>query len=106
MLWWRNEARYAPTRNQTLTNFEFHKMKQGATEVFDTWVDRVKREANNCSFKCDSPTCTVRDTLVQDQVLIGTTDGDIQKCGLKDEWNLTDLQTKGRKMEAAAFGAA
>ena len=55
------KARYKPTQNKTLANFEFHKLRQEPMETFDTWVNRVKHEARSCDFKCTSPTCTVQD---------------------------------------------
>ncbi len=32
------KARYKPTQNWTLANYEFHKLQQGSTEMFDGWV--------------------------------------------------------------------
>ena len=100
------KARYKPTQNKTVTNYDFHKLKQKPTETFDSWVNRVKHEAKYCDFACTSNTCTVRDTLIRDQVIIGTTDNEIRRCALKEEWSLADLQSSGRKIEAAAAGAA
>ena len=100
------KARYKPSRNQTLANFEFHKLQQRPTESFDEFVNRVKHEAASCDFSCENPTCSVRKTLIRDQIVIGTTDDEIRKSALKDEWSLADLQAKGRKIEAASHGAA
>ena len=46
------KARYKPSRNQTLANFEFHKLQQRPTESFDEFVNRVKHEAASCDFSC------------------------------------------------------
>ena len=99
------KARYLPTQNKTLANYEFHKLKQRPLESFDAWVNRVKHEANYCSFSCGEA-CTVKNTMIRDQVVIGTTDDEIRKGALNEQWTLVDLQTKGRKIEAATFGAA
>ena len=98
--------RYKPTRNLTLANYEFKKLRQKPLEMFDTFVNRVKQDATYCDFKCTSNTCTVKDVMIRDQVVIGASDNDIRKAALKEEWSLTDLQSKGRQIEAAAIGAA
>ena len=49
--------------------------------------------------------CTIADTLICDQIVIGTTDDEIRAKGLSEQWGLTDLVTKGRQMEAASLGA-
>ena len=98
------KARYLPTQNKTLANFEFRKLRQRPLETHDGFMNRVKHEANFCDFSC-GPACTVRDKLIRDQVVYGTADEEIQKAALNGEWTLEDLQTKGRKLEAAAFGA-
>ena len=100
------KARYKPSRNQTLAHFDFHKLQQRPTETFDEFVNRVKHDANSCDFSCASDTCSVRTTLIRDQVIIGTSDDEIRKAALKEEWTLADLQGKGRKIEAASIGAA
>ena len=33
------KARYKPSQNKTLANFEFHKLRQESMETFDTWVN-------------------------------------------------------------------
>ena len=99
------KARYKPSQNVTMAHYEFHKIQQRSLESFDMFVNRVKHEASFCDFKCDSPTCTVRDTLIRDRVIVGTTEDEVRKNALKDQWELTELQTKGRKIEAATLGA-
>ena len=100
------KERYQPTRNLTLANYEFKKLRQKPVETFDTFVKRVKQEATFCDFSCTNPACTVKDIMIRDQIIIGTSDNDIRKAALKEQWSLTDLQSKGRQIEAAAFGAA
>ena len=97
--------RYQPTQNKTLANYEFHKLKQQSHESFDVFVNRVKQEANSCEFTCASGTCTVKDVMIRDQIIIGTSDNAIRKEALNEQWSLADVQAKGRKMEAAAVGA-
>ena len=98
--------RFKLTRNQTLANFNFRKMTQGPTESFDAFSIRVKREAENCSFKCASAECNVKDTLIRDQILIGTREDEVRKNALKDQWKLTDLLTKSRTIIASDRGLA
>ena len=100
------KERYNPTKNSTLTHYEFHKLKQASDETFDAFINRVKHEAQGCDFKCKNPECNVKDTLIRDQVLIGTTNAEILKNALKEQWSLVDLGLKGRQMEAASRGAA
>ena len=99
------KERYKPTRNVTLANYQFHKLAQREVEMYDAFVNRVKHEANNCEFSCDAPTCTVKDILIRDQIIVGTSDDEIRKNALNNQWTLTDLVAKGRKIEAASIGA-
>ena len=99
------KTRYEGNRNKTLANFEFHKLKQTEEESFDTYVLRIKHEASACDIKCTSATCTVQDTMVRDQIIIGTNNSEIRKNALKNQWNLTDLISNGRALEAATRGA-
>ena len=92
--------------NTTLANFKFHKLCQHQNESFDAFVLRVKEEAKNCSFSCLSQDCTVKDILIRDQIIIGTSNNDIRKNALKEEWTLKDLVKKGRSLETAVLGAA
>ena len=101
----RLKDRYQPTQNKTLANYQFHKLKQQPHETFDVFVNRVKQEANSCEFTCTSDTCTVKNVMIRDQIVIGTLDNAIRKEALNEQWSLIDLQAKGRKMEAAAAGA-
>ena len=101
----RLQARYKPTRNLTLANYEFHKLKQHENEGFDMYVNRVKHEANNCNFVCSNENCTVPSIMIRDQIIIGTSSNDIQKNALKNQWELKELIENGRQLEAAALGA-
>ena len=96
---------FKQTANTTLSNFKFRKIQQEASENFDTFVIRIKREAATCSFKCNDG-CTVVNTLIRDQILIGTSSEEIRRQALKDEWELDDLIKKGKAIEAATKGAA
>ena len=93
------------SRNKTLANYEFHKLLQSSTESYDAFVTRVKKESQQCDFKCTSGTCNVRDTLVRDQIIIGTNNDEIRKNALKNQWNLDELSKNGKALEAAAKGA-
>jgi hypothetical protein len=101
----RLRERYRPSKNTTISNFMFHGIRQKQGEAFDTFVNRVKHEAAQCDFKCQAAQCTVPDTLMRDQVIIGTTNEDIQRQGLKEQWGLADLIKNGRMIEAATLGA-
>ena len=98
------KKRYKPTKNTTLSNFEFHKIVQKDDESFDLFVNRVKHEAAACEFKCND-NCTVQDILVRDQIIFGTLNGEIRKSALKQQWGLQDLILNGRTLEAASNGA-
>lgn len=99
------QKRYKPTKNTTLSNFEFHKLEQREEESFDLFVNRVRHEAAACEFKCNE-NCTVQDILVRDQIIFGTLNDEIRKNALKQQWNLQDLILNGRTLEAASTGAS
>ena len=96
---------YRPTKSSTLAHYEFHTLKQLPLESFDTFVNRVKHEANGCDFTCDSGSCNVKNTLIRDQVIIGSNNKEIKKNAPHHQWNLSDLTTKGRQLEVATYGA-
>ena len=98
------KERYEPTKNTTIRNFQFHAIKQEDGEAFDTFVNKVKHEAAACNFKCATAGCTVPDTMARDQIIIGTNSPDIQRNALKEQWNLKDLITNGRLIQAATIG--
>jgi hypothetical protein len=98
--------RFKANTNLSLANFNFRKLKQEEKESFEAFTIRVKREANNCDFKCTAARCTVSDTMVRDQILFGTRDAEIRKNALKEQWQLADLLTNGRAIEASDIGAA
>ena len=99
------KTRYEPTCNYTLANYEFHRMKQNTDESFNTYVHQVKQEAKGCQFSCESPTCTISDIMVREQVIVGMNDDEIRKNALKNQWNLKDLVDNGRELEAAVHSA-
>ena len=92
--------------NTTLANFRFHKLCQKDEESFEAFVMRVRDEAKNCDFKCDSDQCKIKSTLIRDRIIIGTTNDDIRRNALKDQWDLETLVSKGRSLESATEGAA
>ena len=96
--------RYQPTQNKILANYDFHRLVQRPMETFDVFCNRVKQDARSCDFSCGAA-CTVKDTLIRDRIVIGTSDDQIRKCALNEQWTLADLLAKGRQMEAAAHGA-
>jgi len=99
------KARYKPTQNVTLAHYEFRKLTQQPLESYDAFINRVKHEANYCQFQCNG-NCTVQNTLIRDQIIYGVQDNEIRKVALNEQWNLDDLQAKGRQIEAATHGAA
>lgn len=99
------KLRYKPTKNTTLSNFELNKLEQKEAESFDLFVNRVKHEAASCEVKCGNQ-CTIYDILVRDQIIIGTSNDEIRKNALKNQWGLQDLILNGRSLEAASDAAS
>lgn len=91
--------------NTTLANYKFHKLGQNVGESYDAFIIRVKHEANNCDFSCANAECTVRDTLIRDQIIVGTMNDEVRRCALKEQWDLQNLVNKGRSLESATKGA-
>ena len=98
-------TRFRLSHNTTLSNYKFRKVMQAERETFDSFVIRVRQEAQTCNFQCAHDDCTVKDVLIRDQILFGTVDDTIRRQALHDEWDLTTLITKGRSSEAATKGA-
>ena len=98
--------RYKPTQNQTMAHYKFHRLSQGIDQSFDSFVNEVKKQAKSCAFTCKGKDCSVADTLIRDQVIIGVRDDEFRKIALKEEWDLLELEDHGRRAEAALIGAA
>ena len=98
--------RYKPTQNATMCHYKFHRIQQKSEQSFDNFVNEVKKEAKNCSFKCTNQNCTVSDILIRDQIIIGVRDEEFRKNALREEWELAVLELNGRKAEAATTGAS
>ena len=97
--------RFKLSCNTSLANYKFRKLVQKESESFDLFVIRVKKECSSCNFKCASAACTVANTMVRDQIIFGTTNDDIRRVALHEEWDLETLIKKGRSLEAATSGA-
>ena len=99
-------TRYQPTRNQTMSHFKFHSLRQSADQTFDSFVNEVKNGAKKCDLKCTNANCSVETTLIRDQIITGVKDEDFRRNALKEEWTLAALEIQGRRAEAAVEGAA
>ncbi|XP_078481859.1 uncharacterized protein LOC144742686 [Ciona intestinalis] len=99
------KTRYEPTKNYTLANHEFHKIVQFEDESFDVYAHRVRHEAQSCHFKCGNGNCTVADIMIRDQIIIGSSNNEIRRNALTNQWNLSQLMENGRKLEAVTFSA-
>ena len=100
------KERYAPTSNKVQNHYKFHRLNQQIAETFDDFTHRVKAEAKLCKFKCDSETCTVQDTLIRDQLIVGTWKEAIREEALKKQWDLTTLINKGCTIESSVAAAS
>ena len=63
-------------------------------------------EAELCEFKCVSDACNVRDTLIRDQLIVGTHSETIRQDALKNQWQLDDLIKNGRITESGVIAAS
>ena len=97
------KERYAPTSNKVQNHYKFHRLNQQIAETFDDFTYQVKAEAKLCEFKCDSETCTVQDTLIRDQLIVGTSKEAIREEALKNQW---DLINKGCTIESSVAAAS
>ena len=96
------KARYEPSRNYTLANHEFHKLRQDPDgESFDNFAHRVTAQSKLCQFSCGE-NCTVPNIMVRDQLIIGTNNTNIRENALREQWALKDLINNGRRLESAS----
>ena len=102
----RQRERYKPTQNETMSHYKFHRLKQNIDQSFDSFVNEVKSQAKNCSFKCANDECTVSNTLIKDQIIIGVKDEEFRKNALKEQWDLKTFEGHGGRAEAASTRAA
>ena len=67
------KERYTPTSNKVHHHYLFNRLKQKNNEKFDNLTHRVRAEAGPCDFTCTSDTCTVKNTLIRDQIVVRAT---------------------------------
>ena len=66
------KERYTPNTNIVCNHYLFHRILQNPSENFDDFVHRVNADAQLCVFKCENKSCDVQDTLICDQIIVGT----------------------------------
>ena len=73
-------------------------------EKIYSFINKIRQHADKCSFKCTNPCCTekekIHETLIRDQIIIGTSIRSIRENALKREYELGALITQARKIEA------
>ena len=67
------EAYCKPKINETYERFEFRIRMQKTDELFDNWLTDITNLTKNCHF------ATLRDSLICDQIVIGTNDPIVQR---------------------------
>ena len=96
--------RYQPAQNQVLLHFQFHQIKQEPGEKIDSFINKIRQHADKCAFKCTNPGCTekaqIHNTLIRDQIIIGTNITSIRENALEKEHDLASLISTARKIEA------
>ena len=95
---------YKPTQNQVLLHYQFHQLKQHPGEKIDAFINRVQLHADQCAFKCQNQGCTdknaIHNSLIRDQILIGTNMPLLRTTALDKEHDLQALISHSRKLEA------
>ena len=96
---------YKPTENMTLKHHQFRQITQRSDEVFTAFCSRVEKEPKHCSFKCKYDDCSVEQTVIRDQIIIGTHNDKIKQDALKKSWDLKTFKANGMQIESAQRGA-
>ena len=63
---------YTPNSNKVRSHYIFHGITQNSSERIDDFIHRIKADAELCDFKCESNACNVHETLIRDQIIVGT----------------------------------
>ena len=70
----------------------------------DAFINRVQLHADHCAFKCQNHGCTdknaIHNSLIRDQILIGTNMPLLRTTALDKEHDLQALIRHARKLEA------
>ena len=95
--------RYNPTQNKVLLHYQFHQLKQLLGEKIDSYINRVQLHADNCAFKCQNPGYTeknlIHNSLIRDQIIIGTNMTMLRTNALDKEHDLPTLISQARTLE-------
>ena len=96
--------RYRLTQNQVLLHYQFHGLRQEPGEKIDSFINKVRQHAGKCFFKYTNPYSTekekIHETLIRDQIIIGTSIRSIKEDALNREHEHDALITQARKIEA------
>lgn len=89
---------FAPKKNKVFERFKFHRIRQQPEENFDNFLQRLRKQAKNCSFE---PTHI--DEFILDQIVIGLNSDDVRhKLIVEDELQLEKTIKMCRAAEEAA----
>ena len=88
------EAYCTPRKNLTLLRFKFLTYRQGEEESFDQFVTYLKKMSSTCEL------LTLKESLIKDMIIIGTTDKKLQERLLKkSDISLDDTIKEGKASE-------
>ena len=91
------------TQNQVLLHDQFHSLHQEHGEKIDSFINKVRHHADKCFFKCTKPYCTekekIHETLIRDQIIMGTSIRSIREDALERKHELDALITQACKIE-------
>ena len=96
--------RFRLNSNTTVANFKFRKITQKQGETFEKFVIRIRDSAAVCNFQCTKAQCNVLETMMRNQLIFGTSSAKTRKQALHEQWNLKDMISKVRSLEAARKG--
>ena len=94
---------YQHAHNQVLLYFQFHQIKQELGEKIDSFINKIRQHADKCAFECTNPGSTQTDqfhnTLIRDQILLGTNVASIRGNALEKEHYLASLIQQQEKLK-------
>lgn len=95
---------YRPSANKTIVNYEFRLLRQKPEQSLSSFILEVSRAAERADFKCNNEGCTVPTVMIRDQIIFGTNNEEFRKKALQEKWDLQNLKTNARTIEAAQAG--
>ena len=96
---------YQQLQNQVLLHYRFHQLQPATSEKTDSFINTICQHAESANLNACTSRNASHETLIRDQIIMGTKNTTILEQTLEKELNLTALIFHARKVEVTEEAA-